>query len=181
MTNLVLGPSKWRRGYHPEIPPWAHEFVPANWSKVHKYASSPLDVRMALSGFLEESEVSATLMEAQVAESGEPNMGFLQRLVRDLPVKRFLVYWPYGADRSGLDVEIGYLLTRLEDKTGLDVRIFVEAGGHPAGKLIGRQFVVTEHRRRTRYYDDLLTYGCKIVEWESYQALFDSFLSHGRE
>ncbi len=181
MTNLVLGPSKWRRGYRPEIPPWVPDFIPANWSKVHKYAASPLDIRMALAGVLEESEVSTTLMEAQVAKSGEPNMGLLQRLVRDLPVKRFLVYWPYGADRSGLDVEIGYLLTRLEDKTGLDVRIFVEAGSHPAGKLTGRQFVIAEHRRRTRYYDDLLTYGCQIVEWESYQALFDSFLSHGRE
>lgn len=180
MTNLVLGPSKWKRGYHPEVPPWVREFVPASWSKAHRYASSPLDVRVALAGFLEESDVSTTLMEAQVARPEEPNMGLLQRLVRDLPVKRFLLYWPYGADRSGLDIEIGYLLTRLEENAGLDVRIFIEAGGRPAGKLIGREFVVAEHRRRTRYYDDLLTYGCKIVEWESYQALFDSFLSHGR-
>lgn len=180
MTDLVLGPTKWRRGYRPEVPSWVREFIPGSWSKSHGYSSSPLDVRAALAGFLEESEVSATLMEAQVARMGEPNMGLLQRLVRDLPVNRFLIYWPYGANRSGLDVEIGYLLTRLEDQIDLDVRIFIEAGSHPAGRLAGRQFVVAEHRRRTHYYDDLLVYGCTMVEWESYQSLFDSFVAHGR-
>lgn len=137
MTNLVLGPSRWRRGYHPEIPPWVREFIPGRWAKTHKFSASPLDVRAALAGFLEESETSTTMMEAQVARPGETNMGLFQWLFRDLPVKRFLVYWPYGADRSGLDIEIGSLLTRLGDKMKLDVSFFC-GGREPCCRQTGR-------------------------------------------
>ena len=180
MSILVLGPSKWRRGYRPGVPEWVAEFLPPGGRSSPKEGLSPLDVRRALVESLSPSGSPATLMEMHQRGEGETHTGLFDRLVRELPVERFLLFWPYGSQRPGLDVELGFLLTRLNDRVPLDVRIFVESGARVAGRLVGGDFESTELGRRTHYYEDLVAYRCPVIEWEDYSVLFNAVLRHGR-
>ncbi len=180
MAVLVIGPSKWRARYRPILPAWIPRFFPEGWPTPGTRGPTPLDVRAALVGSLVREGCEATMMELHQAEPGETHTALFQRLVRELPVERYLLYWPYGSQRAGLDVEIGFLLAKLEEGTPLDVRVLVEAGVHAAGRVARGAFVALELGRRTRYYQDLVEYRCPVVEWEDYQALWTSALQHGR-
>lgn len=179
MAILILGPSKWRRGYRPSLPEWVAEYLPERERPTRGRVLSPLGVRRALVSLLERAGCHATLMELHQRQAGETYTGLFHRLVRELPVDRFLLYWPYGSQRPGLDVELGFLLTRLEDGVSLDVRVLVEAGAKAAGKIGGGDFVSLEPGRRTHYYEDLIEYRCHVVEWEDYSALCNAILRHG--
>jgi hypothetical protein len=180
MSILILGPSKWRARHHPTLPEWIPDFFPEGWSAQRTSGVTPLDVRAALVGLLVRAGCEATMMEMHASRSGETHTGLFQRLVRELPVERFLLYWPYGSQRAGLDVEIGFLLAKLEEGLPLDIRVLVEAGAHAAGRLVGTEFEALELGRRTRYYQDLVEYRCRVVEWEDYHALWNTALQHGR-
>lgn len=180
MAVLVLGPSKWRAGNHPSLPECVSFFLPEDWPVRGTHQLTPLDLRAALVGALVRAECRATMMEMQVPEPGETHTALFQRLVRDLPVDRYLLYWPYGSQRAGLDVEIGFLLAQFEAGACPDVRVLVQAGAHAAGRIEGGDFIVLEGGRRTRYYEDLVRYGCPIVEWEDSSALWSAVLEHGR-
>lgn len=88
------------------------------------------------------------------------------------------MYWPYGAQRSGLDVEVGFLLDAFGRGQSPDVRLFIEAGKHAAGRILHGQLTFLESGRRTRYYEDLSEYGCPIVEWGSYESLLGYLAQH---
>lgn len=122
----------------------------------------------------------ASMMELHSTLGGETHTALFQRLVRELPVGRFLLYWPYGAQRAGLDVEIGLLLARLAGGVPLDVRVLIESGIHVAGRIVRGVFESVEVGKRTRYYQDLVEYRCPVVEWEDYGALWNAVLQHGR-
>jgi hypothetical protein len=113
---------------------------------------------------------------------GQPKVEKFARIVEDQGVGRFVLYWPFGAIRSGLDVEIGFVLERLHRKEieGESVRVLIEddgarrrAGGRevrPDGKF---GFVSLERGERTWYYDDLLLYRGFIPFWADYSELLE--------
>ena len=129
--------------------------------------------------FLREVEgVRATLMEMHQPEPGERHTALFARVCREAKVNGYFIYWPYGAQRSGLDVELGFLLWQLEHGKSLDIRLFVESGPKSAGRVEDGQFVARELGRRTRYYEDLVAYGVDLVEWASYSELWEAIYHH---
>ncbi len=109
---FLLGPSKWAQGYAPpNLPAWAYEHLPKD--PVAGGTPSPLDIRRALAARLGVDGHRVVVMETFPDTPGEPRTEKFSRLVEELEVRRFVLYWPFGANRSGLDVEIGFELERL--------------------------------------------------------------------
>jgi hypothetical protein len=121
-------------------------------------------------------------MESLPDMPGETKAGKFARLIRTERVTRYALYWPFGANRAGLDVEIGLILERLhrEEILGEYVRVLIEddGAGRSAGALEatsdGRvEFVPAERGRRTVYYGDLVQYGAILTTWADYGELFE--------
>lgn len=175
MSIMILGPSKKRPGSPARaIPKWVREKVPPNWTPAG-LGLTPIDIRAALVGGILAEGHDATMMEMHSRRTGETNIGLFKRIVREEDVDRFFVYWPAHAQRAGVDVELGALLTWLDDGVDLDVRVFVETG---AGTTASGKFESTEAGHRTRYYEDLVVYECPIIEWEDVRALFTAVGIH---
>lgn len=175
MSIMVLGPSKKRpRAPARAIPKWVRDKIPPSWEPSGP-ALSPLDIRAALVGHLMEQGHDATAMEMHDRRASETNIGLFLRVVREQDVEQFFVYWPANAQRAGLDVELGALLTWLHEGRDPDIRIFVEEN---AGTTANGAFESLEKGQRTRYYEDLASYGCPIVEWEDMRALFTAVAIH---
>ena len=113
---------------------------------------------------------------------GRPKSQKFARIVEDQGIGRFVLYWPFGANRSGLDVEIGFVLERLRRKEvlGEDVRVLIEddgvkrrAGGREIGPDGAFGFVSLEEGERTWYYDDLLLYRALIPFWADFDELLE--------
>jgi len=150
--------------------------LPALWRLRGKKCLAPVDIRAALAETIHQHGGVATIMEAHDKTEGETNTALFNRIVKDFGIDRFFVYWPSGAQRTGLDVELGFLLQMFHDGKEPDVRIFVES---TAGGMDGGHFTAHEKGRRTTYYEDLVAYGCPLIEWESYERLRDAVAYHG--
>lgn len=175
MSILVLGPSKWRAGAGPRIPAWVGDTLPDPWGRREPGRLQPVDVRAAIVGHLTSCGQAATLMEAHPRRPGEAHSELYRRMVRARRIRRYFIYWPAKAQRAGVDVELGFLLNELLSGKDLDVRVFVES---TAGRVRYGSFESCEAGARTRYYEDLLTLGCPIVEWRSYRDLWRALRHH---
>ncbi len=140
-------------------------------------------IRRALASFLRENGWDAVIMEDHERLADETHSQHFRRIVSAMSTSYF-VYWPYGAKRAGLDVELGFILDELMKDENTDVRLFVEseAGrivfaadehGHPAS-----YFVSKEKGRRTTYYEDLIKMGAVMVEWKGYDELLSALYQH---
>ncbi|HLN51501.1 MAG TPA: hypothetical protein VN819_05255 [Thermoplasmata archaeon] len=182
MVLFLLGPSKWAHGYSPPtIPVWLHEHLPPRTTTAGG-PPTPLEIRQALATRLGLDGHVAVIMESHADQAGESKAAKFSRLVQDEGVTRFAFYWPFGANRAGMDVEIGFVLERLRRKEilGEDVRILIEddgskrrAGGREAGTGNSVTFVSFEQGRRTRYYGDLVVYGAILPTWSDYGELLE--------
>ncbi|MDG7006392.1 MAG: hypothetical protein JRM86_05600 [Nitrososphaerota archaeon] len=182
MSILVLGPSKWKEGYAPAKVPRVDPADLEGMAGPPPNLSSPLAVRGWLVRFLREVEgVRATMMELHAPKPGETHTALFNRLCHEARVDGFFVFWPYGAQRSGLDVELGFLLWQFEHGRSPDVRIFAETGEHRAAKVVDGHLVVLEQGSRTRYYEDLVQYGAAIAEWSDYSELLESIYHHAHD
>lgn len=174
---FLLGPSKWAQGHATRaLPLWLQEHQPG------KEPHSPLDIRKALAARLGEDGHRIAVMEAFPDVPGRPKSQKFARIVEDQGIGRFVLYWPFGANRSGLDVEIGFVLERLRRKEvlGEDVRVLIEddgvkrrAGGREIGPDGAFGFVSLEEGERTWYYDDLLLYRALIPFWADFDELLE--------
>lgn len=181
MAVFLLGPSKWAQGYTPPtLPAWLNEHLPSG--KPVGGHPSPLAIRRALATLLGFDGLKVVVMEAHDDVPGEPKAAKFARLARDERVTRFVLYWPFGANRSGLDVEIGFLIERLRRKEilGEDIRILIEddgskrrAGGREPGEDGAITFVSYEEGHRTGYYGDLVLYGTILPTWADYGELLE--------
>lgn len=128
MGVFVLGPTKWQRGYAPDVPSWVAGELPPDWKLRGRDVLSPLDVRAGLAAHLEGHKHDALLMERFPRKTlqGRPetNTGLFKRIAGQ--ATQFFVYWPYGAQRPGVDWELGILASWLEEERPIDVRLFVE-------------------------------------------------------
>ena len=113
MTILILGPSQWLPSKQPpslEVL-WGH--LPASRAPVSGRPPAPLDVRIALAEILSQRGVSAIVMEAEEPKDPPNSTVKFHELVEKHFVEDYYIYWPYGAARPGLDVELGFLLEQM--------------------------------------------------------------------
>lgn len=125
-------------------------------------------------------------MEDEPPEEPDLCMAKLLMLVEAHNVATFLVVAPLGARHNGIDVECGYILTRLLDAhharplRANDVAILAERGmtaiGHEDGVLAWN-----EPGNRTRYYRDFTRLGVPLKRWESLAAMEAHALSAALE
>jgi len=140
------------------------------------------DVRFGLVARLRLADFKATALEPHHGRPQESPVDKLQRIVHEGGVDRYALYWPYGAVRPALDVEIGWLLPSLQRKEipGESVGIFYEWNpeGHqaaheralPDGRFV---FESLERDRRTTYYQSLVDWGAIPIPWSSYEDLLE--------
>jgi hypothetical protein len=164
-TALILGPSRWDREDHSEVPSW---LVRRSFGDT----SSPLGVRRGVATFLRDQGMNAVVMEDWPEKIRERNSVRFFRVIREAGVSAFLVYWPRGSRLHGITWELSKLESRI--RTGhLDrrrVRLLVEEGVASLDVATGEgEFV--EEGNRTAYYQDLLDLRCPIHVWADYDQL----------
>jgi hypothetical protein len=178
---FLLGPSKWAIGYSPPIlPTWLVRHIPKG--KGGAVTPSPFAVRKVLAGRLRLDGHKVIIMEEHPDLPGEPKAAKFSRLVRDEKVDRFVLYWPFGANRAGLDIEIGFILERLRrgEIVGEEVRVLIEDDGsrRRAGKVETKgveafTFVSHEKGHMTGYYGDLIPFRAILTTWANHEELFE--------
>lgn len=182
MSIILLGPSKWREGYRPAQPPVADLLHLEGLPGESPDLASPLAIRASLAWGLREVEgVRATLMELHARRPGETHSALFHRVCHERKVDGYFVFWPFGAQRAGLDIELGFLLARFAQGQDLDVRIFIETGKHAAARVDHGHLEILERGLRTRYYEDLVAYGSSILEWTSYEELWEGVFHASRD
>ncbi len=140
------------------------------------------DVRFGLVARLRLAGVSATALELHPDRAGESPADKLLRSVEESRIDRYAIYWPFGAVRPALDVEIGWLLHGIQrkDVSGQRVGIFYE--WDPEGRRAARErptangrmvFESLERGRRTTYYQSLVAAGGVPIPWATYDDLLE--------
>lgn len=182
MSILVLGPSRWKEGYTPvKLPPVEPLYVEGITGPAPEF-NSPLAIRAELVWFLREVEgIRATMMELHAPKPGETHTALFKRLCEEAKVDGYFVFWPFGAQRSGLDVELGFLLWQFEHGRSPDVRVFIETGARAAARVEAGHLVALESGSRTRYYEDLVRYGASIVEWSDHDELLEAIYHNAHD
>ena len=188
MTILLLIPSEWLPGRRPPLLEQLRASLPATWTARSSAVLCPLDVRVVLANALTVRGVPAIVMEAEEPKSPLVLTQKFHELVEKHRVDEFYLYRPFGAARSGLDVEIGFLLEKMggeKPKLPADrVTIFYKDDGEERRAaevrfgLGGRlEFVALEASRRTKYYVDLVRFGATAVGWRDHVELIDRALA----
>jgi hypothetical protein len=128
MPLILLGPSAWLPRYRPTIPGWVAEILPPGRATEGKPVPTARDVRFGLIARLRQADVKATALELHHDRSRESLADKLLRVLHEGGVDRYAIYWPYGAIRPAVDVEIGWLLHSLQQKeiSGEHIGIFYE-------------------------------------------------------
>jgi hypothetical protein len=83
-STLILGPSRWDRRTHSELPGWLVR-------RASEDPSSPLGARRGIATFLRDLNVSAVVMEDWPEKKGESRSNRFLRVAREARVTSFLV------------------------------------------------------------------------------------------
>ena len=187
MTILILGPSQWLPNRLPPSLEVLRGHLPASRQPARGRPLAPIDVRIALAEILSHRGVPAIVMEAEEPKDPPNSTVKFHELVEKHFVEDYYIYWPYGAARPGLDVELGFLLEQMwrRELGGDHVTVFYEDDGarrRAAGYQFGRngrlQFVSREkHGKRTRYYPDLVDFGALAKDWRDHAELVEEVLA----
>ena len=182
MSLLLFGPSAWLKGNRPTIPPWVAEVLPPGASATPSAPPSPKDVRFGLVARLRLAEVKATALELHHDRPDEDPADKLYRIVHDGTVDRFAFYWPFGAVRPPVDVEVGWLLHGLQHREVAGERVGIFYEWDPEGRKAAQErptaqgktvFESLEHERRTTFYQSLVAWGATPIPWSSYEDLLE--------
>lgn len=180
MGWMVLGPTKWKsETKRPDLDPdRLGTLLPPSWELQARDPPAPVDVRAAAVGLLQARGRDATLMEFHDRADGESNTDLFHRIRRDEEVDRFLVYWPYGAQRTGLDWELGLLAGEISrgETSASSVTLLVEDDAASIDPAAG-ELESHERGKRTRYYNDLIEHGCPHAIWNGHEAFFEAVLA----
>lgn len=154
-TIIVLGPSEW---------------LGASDGK-RVLDAKPLDVRRRIVAAMKPF-ASSFVLEDEKQREHETNIEFLLRTLKERDVQKFVVFWPYGARLHGLGIEAGHLLSELAHDR-LDPRFVVVLAERRALRVDPSRgvFEFAEPGNRTRYYQDLVAYGCPIRRWTTEASL----------
>lgn len=135
------------------------------------------------------ANVKATMMELHEDHAGEDPEEKLARVIREDKVDQYAMFWPWGGTRSGLDVEIGWLLKsiRVGEVDSDNVAVFYEwnpEGRRAADIVTGKDgtgaFQSLEDHRRTTYYESLVARGAVPIAWSTYEDLLEFMVEFGR-
>lgn len=189
MSLLLLGPTKWIPGYRPKTPGWVTNVFPPGRVVEGSPVPSARDVRCGLVARLRLANVKATMMELHEDHAGEDPEEKLARVIREDKVDQYAMFWPWGGTRSGLDVEIGWLLKsiRVGEVDSDNVAVFYEWNpeGRRAADIVTRKdgtgaFQSLEDHRRTTYYESLVARGAVPIAWSTYEDLLEFMVEFGR-
>ena len=179
---MLLGPTYWVPGYCPKIPGWVTSTLPPGRVVEGIPIPSARDVRCGLVARLRLANVKATMMELHETRTSEDPEEKLARVIREDKVDLYAMFWPWGGARSGLDVEIGWLLKsiRVGEVDSNRVAVFYEwdSGGRKAADIVIRKdgtgaFQSLEDHRRTTYYESLVARGAIPIAWSTYEDLLE--------
>ena len=189
MSLLLLGPTNWVPGYRPKIPGWVTSVLPPGRTVEGIPTPSARDVRCGLVARLRLANVKATMMELHETRSGEDPEAKLARVIQEDEVDLYAMFWPWGGARTGLDVEIGWLLKsiRVGEVDPVNVAAFYEwdSEGRKAADIVTRKdgtgaFQSLEDHRRTTYYESLVARGAVPIAWSTYEDLLEFLEEFGR-
>ena len=125
--------------------------------------------------------VPAIIMEDVLSQAGEKNVELFRRIVDETPIRSFAVYWPLGARNVGLEIELGFLLDRLAERSlsAKDVVLVAERGTiEIAGEATPEPvFAFDAQGERSRYHEDLVAYGCPQLMWSTHAQLLNHVFS----
>lgn len=126
MAIFLPGPTYWRNDYEPNLPRWLESWVPKDWARYGEARLHPVEIRAALCHWLQEFEISATIMRMHEDRPGEATIEKFQRIEADQGVTQHFVYYPYGARGEGHIGELVALLDRRARGQETDIRLFPE-------------------------------------------------------
>ncbi len=162
MRTLLLGPTKWAQGFRPDratLPQTTGDDPP-----------DPIEVRRRLVRDLTAADSPILILEDCPSIDGEALTTKFHRLLREGGISLIEVYWPAGSNRSGLDVEIGFVLSLLDRRELLpvDVRLEIQSS---CLEFRENEVVFLEAGKRTHYFLDLVQFGCAILTWDDFEDL----------
>lgn len=114
---------------------------------------------------------AATIMEDEPEREGENNFAMFRRLIHEGHPITYLVLVPLNARLHGISVELGHLLTLIQENR-LDagrVHLFLQSLLGPLDE--DGVLALNEPGNRTRYYEDLVDEGCPIHRWADWREL----------
>jgi len=156
-TALVLGPSVWARGR-------------ARTARTEHL--SPLAIREVLAEQLRAHKVRTLLFEEYPRKVGETHTHALRRLLRTARVNRFIVLWPRGASLLGVNWELGLLADRVEGhRLDADRILLLLQNGVARFDADAGVISFGEVGNRTRYFEDLVSWGCRVFYWSNTRHL----------
>lgn len=173
MSTLLLGPTSWARDYVP-----VSESLPVvaetDGSDVARGSvSSPLEIRRRLVRDLGLAGLRFAIMEDTPDAGGELLTTKFHRILGEGDFEQVSIYWPAGANRSGLDVEIGFLLSMLQRQELRPESVLLEI----QTKCVDfreNDIVFLEEGKRTQYFLDLFRFECPILVWSTYEELLEN-------
>ena len=122
-------------------------------------------------------------MEEHADLQVETKASKFSRLVHDEEIDQFVLYWPFGANRTGLDIEIGFILEKLRrgEITGENVRVLIEDDGPRRRAVRGRNCrgrdlhvrLVREGAQVNVLWRYSIPFGAILTGWASYEELFE--------
>lgn len=134
-------------------------------------STDPMRARRRLAEFLRGAGALVVVMEDEPDASGENNLAKFQRLVRDHGVTTYLLHIPLGARLHGVSIEVGHLLTRIQDGALDPARVHLALQHEAAPVDDEGVLALAEPGNRTRYYEDLLDEGCPVHRWRDGREL----------
>lgn len=154
---IVLGPSRWTD----------------EGDEARSFEVSPLEVRRAIVERLEALGTPALILEDQKMREEEDNFEFFVRVLDHADIQTFVLFWPVGARLHGLEVEIGHLLTRMEDGKLEPGAVYVLAEKRNLG-VEEKEAVLAwkEPGNRTWYHEDIIARDCPVRRWTSPRSLW---------
>ena len=176
MTTLLLGPTSWARDHTP-----ASESLPppgprTSSSPTEESIPSPIEIRRRLVRDLEPAGAHIAIMEDLPEVGGERLTTKFHRILGEGSFEQVSIYWPAGANRSGLDVELGFLLSMLERRELRPESVLLEVQTRCA-EFRENYIVFLEEGKRTQYFLDLFRVECPILLWSTYDELFENLLA----
>ena len=173
MSVLLLGPTGWARDYVP-----VSESLPVVAETDRSDATggsvlSPLEIRRHLVRDLALAGQRFAIMEDTPDVGPELLTTKFHRILGDSDFEQVSIYWPAGANRSGLDIEIGFLLSMLQRHELRPESVLLEIQTRCV-EFRENDIVFLEEGKRTQYFLDLFRFECPILEWSTYEELLEN-------
>lgn len=127
----------------------------------------PLQERLELARRMRATGTDAIVMEEEADIEGENNFAKFQRLIQERGVTTYLLVVPLKSRLHGLSVEIGHLLTEIQERRLPAAHVHVAAQILLASVDDEGVMALKEPGNRTRYYEDLIDEGCPVHRWKN--------------